>query len=83
MKKVLLERAITSILEDLERLPAQDRDSFMANNQALLEKAMSMDSDFIDFKLFDIDLIIEKQREMVRQLYRRDQIWFQHFRDYS
>eukprot|EP00347_Sterkiella_histriomuscorum_P024569 403330661 len=80
MKRCLLEYAVASILEDVERLPNKDRDLFMASHQQLLEKSL-MDTELINFKVYDIDLLIEKQREMVRNLHQRDLIWFQHFRD--
>lgn len=59
MKRVLLEQAVASILEDVERLPVKDRDAFMSNHQKMLEKAM-IDTELINFKVFDIDQVFEK-----------------------
>ncbi|CDW79531.1 UNKNOWN [Stylonychia lemnae] len=80
LKKLLMENAVASIMEDIERLPDTDRDQFMMNHQEMLEKAMA-DGDYIDFKVFDIDLLLEKQRELVKNLQLRDNVWFIHFRD--
>ena len=54
MKRCILEKSLASILEDVERLPAQDRDEYIKNHQKVLELAME-EVEYIDFKKFDID----------------------------
>ncbi len=55
----------------MERLPEEDRDEFIRNHKEMLEKALA-EGDRINFKVFDIDAVIEKERMMIRTLYKRD-----------
>lgn len=80
MKRVILEKAVTSILEDLERLPQADREQYTENNKNLLQNGMQ-EPQLIDFTVFDIDAIVDQQRALVRSLQHRDEVWFNHFRD--
>ena len=67
MKRVILEKAVTSILEDLERLPQADREQYTENNKNLLQNGMQ-EPQLIDFTVFDIDAIVDQQRALVRSL---------------
>jgi|LauGreDrversion4_2_1035121.scaffolds.fasta_scaffold315302_2 hypothetical protein len=80
MKRLLVEKAMQSIFEDLDRLPQADREIYIANHKDLFETA-SQDPEFIDFSQFDIDLIVEEWRNLARTLERRDRAWFSHMRD--
>ena len=77
MKRVLVEKAVQSILEDLERLPQADRVMYTENHKTLFNTAMQ-DPEFIDFGNFDIDLVIEQWLALAKTLQRRDEAWFSH-----
>ncbi len=68
MKKAIVEKSLESILEDLERLPSADRELYLENRKTLLNKVLYHDISLLDYKQFDIDSLIEVQRELVRTL---------------
>jgi hypothetical protein len=55
MKRAIVERALASILEDLERLPQADREQYIENRKIVMNQILHHDIDQIDFKKFDID----------------------------
>ena len=77
LKRHLIVNSVMSIFEDLERLPYEDKEEFMKTHQSMLRETM-YDPDIIDFKLIDIDAVLDKERTLVRTLYKRDSYWFSH-----
>lgn len=75
MKKAILQQAVSSILEDLERLTMSDREQYVEQHKSFFELAMQ-DLDCIDFGKFDLDKLIDEQRQLIKSLQRRDEMWF-------
>jgi methylase of polypeptide subunit release factors len=80
MKRALLERASASILENLERLTQAEREQYMVGQQRLVEQALQA-PETVDFGKFDIDSLLRKEATLVKQLQRRDEVWFGGGRD--
>ena len=81
VRRRVVERATISILEDLERVTQEDRDSYWLTRKELMDQVITRDPDYIQYGRVDIDRVIEEQRQLTRTLHRRDEMWFSHFRD--
>ncbi len=57
MKQCLVEMALASIVEDLERVTEEEAQGFRESRREMLSKASMMD---VNFAKFDVDEIIEE-----------------------
>lgn len=82
LKHAVISSATESVFEDLDRLPQADREAYLRHNERLISFAATMEGCEVgELRRFDIDALIELQRSLTRSLYKRDQLWFSHFRD--
>jgi hypothetical protein len=75
MKQCLAEMALASIVEDMERMTDEEAQQYRQTRQHLLTQASMIN---INFNKFDIDELIEEQRQMIVNLQKRDERWFNH-----
>jgi hypothetical protein len=60
VRRRVVERATISILEDLERVTQEDRDSYWLTRKELMDQVITRDPDFIQYGRVDIDRVIEE-----------------------